>query len=396
MQRCPFPVLLASIILVLLTPIYPFRIFPTSHHVKPTISSVSDIPDFLSHRPPSFAYETDWYRRVVPFATLNTEKCRLCRYPSRTSGSDSSDNDAIITFTTGRLSGLIPFCRSVRTVGCNAQVVILSNPATFAKLTKSEENIISNCGVTLVSYGQVASLRWETEVIFRFSVIYDYLYHHKHLFGRVFIVRLSDVMFQSDPFTPDISSDSVYFVQQETTLNDMRTEKYEFRNLPVNFEEFQDRKIISNCVLAGGPDPLLIFLDIYLYLYSMIVMDIEQTSETAFFMYCVWQFAGRSKRLSYRMLTNSSGIVSMATFIYPTIDQRVGNVIIPKTGKHASVIMNYYSINRFVHSYYDACPREKMKANDYMPAISEGYINGTLDRFGKPVVIKPPVEEEEE
>jgi hypothetical protein len=57
--------------------------------------------------------------------------------------------------------------------------------------------------------------------------------------------------------------------------------------------------------------------------------------------------------------------------------------------------MHYHRINQFVHSYYDACPREKMKANEYMPSISEGYMNGTLDRFGKPVVVVPPPKEEE-
>jgi hypothetical protein len=395
MARIPLPFVLAAVAAILLGPAVPFAFFPHSHGTTPSVLSLSDQTERLSHHPPSFAYETDWHQRVVPFATLNTEKCRLCSFESRTSGADSSDNDAVISFATGRLSGLIPFCRSVRTVGCNAQVVILGTPLSFRDLTKSEERIITNCGVTLVSFGRLPPTTWETEVILRFAVIYDYLYYRRHLFGRIFVVDLSQVVFQADPFTPDFSSDAVYFVQQDHKLNDSRAEKYDFQRLPVNFEDFQHRRILSDCVFGGGPEPLLVFLDIFIYYYSMTIMDMEPTSHAAFFMFLVWHFE-QSKRFSPVILTNVSGIVSIATYIYPMIDQRLGRVAIAEApGKYASIILHYSRINKFLHSYYDACPRDRMKALEYLPGVSEGYMNGTLDRFGKPKVVLPPDEEEE-
>jgi hypothetical protein len=176
----------------------------------------------------------------------------------------------------------------------------------------------------------------------------------------------------------------------------MRAEKIGFQKLPVIFHDFKDRMALSDCVIAGGTDLLLIFLDIYIYFYSMILPYIERTSESAFFMFCVWQFAVRSKRLSYRILTNQGRIITMATDIYSSIDQRVGQVAIAGTGKHASIFMQYARINSFLHSYDDACPRDKRKANNYMPGVSEGYMNGTLDRFGKRKVRSAREEEDED
>jgi hypothetical protein len=60
------------------------------------------------------------------------------------------------------------------------------------------------------------------------------------------------------------------------------------------------------------------------------------------------------------------------------------------TKKYAPIRLHYSRIKKFVHSYYDACPREKMKANDYMTAVSEGYMNGKLR------AVLPPKGEEEE
>jgi hypothetical protein len=393
-MACPLPVLILSIsgAVVSLTLFSSFG--PLTRRRRPAILASTASTGALSHVPPSFHYERDWYTEIVPFTFLNLEKCRLCRYRSRTGRSDSTDTDAILSFLKSP-SGLIPFCRSIRTVGCNARVILLTGEATLLKFTKSERVIIKNCGVETVSFGRVQCLWWENDLLLRFAVLYDYLYPRREIFSRILLLRTSDVMFQADPFTSDIRSDSISFVAEDVTLNGSRYEKFDFQKLPIKWDELKDQELLTDSVLVGGPNPLLVFLDMYIFYYSMAFADSERTSELAYFMYCFYQFVRRSKRLSHQILTNTSGIVGLGYYNYDGIAYEVGELKVLKTRQFASIVMHYPRNNKFLHSYYDACPRDRMKAGDYMPQVAEGYMNGTLDRFGH-VKVRDAAEEDED
>jgi len=392
----PFPVLVLSISGALVGLSLLSALYPRPRHLRPMVLASSEpTSGALSHIPPSFPYDRAWYTEVVAFSSLSLDKCRLCSYDSRSSNSDSSDTDVILAFISSSTCGLIPFCRSVRTVGCNARVILLMPEATAENLVKSEQNIIKNCGIEIVSYGKTVSLWWENELLLRYSVIYDYLYHHRQTFSRVFIATVDDVMFQADPFTPNIQADSVYFFAEEVVLNASRFEKFDVQKLPIRWPDYEDRLLLTDTLLVGGASPILVFLDMYLTYYSMAFGEGERTSELAYFLFCFYQFVERSKRLSYQVMTSASGFVGLGYYAYNGINLQAGDLKMHRTKKYATVIFHYPRSSKFLYSYFDRCPREKMKVAGYMPILPEGYMNGTLDRAGNVKVVSPPDDTEE-
>jgi hypothetical protein len=275
--------------------------------------------------------------------------------------------------------------RSLRTTGCRARIIVLAPLRIVDDLSRSEQAIFRTCGAQLISYGDASTLWWEPAYILRFALFFDFLHSHAKEFDRVFLVELSDVVFQRDPFTSDIAAESIYFVEEGVDLDGSDLEKKEFQKLGVRFSEFRSRALVTNSIFGGGIEPVLVFLDMYYTYYRFTYSDYPASSELAYFLYCYYSFATNSRRLKARTLKGTSGFLAFRYLQSPTGDFRPGFVKDPTNTTIAIAAIHIDENVDFLYSYYDACPRGKMRPPVYLRGVPVAYMEGKIDRHGKPI-----------
>jgi hypothetical protein len=261
--------------------------------------------------------------------------------------------DAFVTFSNGRPWGLIPFCRSVRTTGCAARIVVLLRPGVASP---AESKVLKLCGGNLVEVDAMG----DEEVILKICVYYDFLYMHRREFERVLFVEMSDVMLQGDPFTSDIHTDGLYLVK-------VRQQKGQVE--------------LSELIFGGGVEASLVFLDISLSYYLHIFEGVSDVVNLAEIYRLI---VSRSKRVRSTILGPQNGFVDLAYEDISRGDERPGSVA-TGDGVRASVVGRFSHNRLFAYNYYDRCPRGRLKLTTYMRSIPEGYMNGTIDRHGNAI-----------
>jgi hypothetical protein len=251
--------------------------------------------------------------------------------------------------------------------------------------------MLKQCGAELVSCGYMVRFWWEQDLLVRFSLYFDWLYHHQKAFDRVLFVQMHVVMFQCDPFSSDLTSDAIFFVDEGVGLEAAEPELTDFLKLRPKQSLYKGRPLITDNIFGGGVRHCLVFLDMYLTYLPMVYDEAERVTEHTYFLLCYFSFATSSKRLKTKLLGLNNGHVGLAYYQSMKGKASPGHYK-TKEGVYASTINHFTRSKNFRYDFYDACPRGKLRSKNYMAMIPEAYMNGTVDRAGNVIV----VEEEEE
>lgn len=149
---------------------------------------------------PLLNYETNWLDNISvnDFRSQTFEKCMPCNFSVRNQGSNSSPNDLIISTKFHKITEILPFVRTLRSTGCKATLVIITDDGVLKKLTHNHLKQIENCGIIFYNLhkfkiGYVGTTR--------FIPITDYIMKNKQYIDRIIMIDAYDVVFQGDPFT---------------------------------------------------------------------------------------------------------------------------------------------------------------------------------------------------
>lgn len=136
-------------------------------------------------------------------------KCPRCKKAIQITG-NSSPRDLVISSVFGRESSAQVFLRSLRSVGCKAKVVLISNSSVsenqvqFAKICGAEYFIMKSPDNSTTFYPH--SLRY---------IGYSQFFQsNRDIYDRILHSDSFDVYFQSDPFTENIEKQNLYFAME--------------------------------------------------------------------------------------------------------------------------------------------------------------------------------------
>jgi hypothetical protein len=286
---------------------------------------------------------------------------------------------------------MVPFLRSIRTTGCQARIVVIAGDRAIAAFSKGEKRILRQCGADLISFGYMIKFWWEQDLLLRFSVYFDWLYHHQKAFERVLFVQMHIVMFQGDPFNSDLADDAVFFVDEGVGLDKAAPELTDFLKLKPKQSLYKGRPLVTDNIFGGGVQHCLVFLDIYLTYLPMVYDEFDKVTEHTYFLLCYYTFAGSSKRLNTKLLGPNNGIVGLRYYSSEKGKESPGYYK-TKDGVYPSTINHFTKSHKFRYDVYGACPRGRLNSKNYMAMIPEAYMNGTIDRTGR--LINPDEEQD--
>ena len=202
----------------------------------------------------------------------NAKGCTLCNFvPPRRNG-NSTPRDLILTFALGKLQNALAFVSSCRTTGCQARIVFLVDDVAHTKYSQEFYQELYNCGCEIINVGHF-DIKDRQDIFF-----IRYLYYEKYLSNRTDIDRilatdLYDVLFQSDPFTNEVTGKKVFFFSEREKMADNWYNQYYITTCYDNLETIEPSKnkdklksllfegdIINAGISLGGYGPMLKFI----------------------------------------------------------------------------------------------------------------------------------------
>ena len=148
--------------------------------------------------------------------STNFSDCPLCsnlNQSSETSG-NSTPNDLVLCGVFGKEKLAFPFIRTLRSVGCKAHVVFVSNKT----MKNKHKQFFKKCGVELFIMVSPKNTNTMYPHSLRYIGYQQYLKQTKYRFNRILHADSFDVFFQKDPFNENISTNSLNFVLEDILI----------------------------------------------------------------------------------------------------------------------------------------------------------------------------------
>lgn len=298
------------------------------------------------------------------------KQCEFCKFHVRNQDADSTNKDWVITSGIKRTNNMIPFIRSLRTTGCQAQCHFLFDTSAYVKITRYTSKLITSCG------GHIFETRNSFNMppkYLRFLFCYKHIKKHSELMDRVIICDLYDTIFQGDPFVQQFGrkklyifdeGDNFYTKEGRENLIWMSYFKFSMKNPP------KTRFYLCSGFIAGYKTILMKALFLFLnYSKSHMMSDFDLFHDQAVFNILYF---------SNVFLNNEIEVVWQPNILkvrhrigkYKHENQTLGLVPLIKTNNvYAHVVHHYYSSPPFRDSLQDACPNTHYLPNYYHSSV---------------------------
>lgn len=194
---------------------------------------------FLYRFPIKFSQFADWpathaMQEVINKSTRGRKEfkdCKLCKMDPLETNSNSSPRDIVVSVGFGSLKNIGEFVRSLRTSGCQAQIVVFTD-------CKPPNDYFRFCDVIYVPIRLAKDIGVQKLTTFR-GIRYKLLSHFLNLFPKGFIDRvlyadLYDTIFQGDPFIKRVTNNTFVLSNEGAKMEDS----------PFN-SRFHDNKILG-------------------------------------------------------------------------------------------------------------------------------------------------------
>lgn len=207
-------------------------------------------------------------KEVIDFNKLITNRCTLCTYSPSNYKPNSTPRDVIIADCRNTASGIIPFARSLRTVGSKASIVILTDDTAYKSISTLTTSFLEHCGVTIVNFGK--ELFPHDPLKKGIYWVYEFLKMNMHQIDRVVYCDLFDTFFQGDPFYEEFPEDELIVFDENKTVKDVNIVRKWFgeTKLIKNSKELDNFKYKCAGNIAGSCEIVVKALGMLLALYQ--------------------------------------------------------------------------------------------------------------------------------
>lgn len=206
----------------------------------------------------------------LSFAKLNaiqyitdTPKCPGCSIMPIHSPT-STKRDVILAAALSGSKRVDYFVRTLRATGCRARIILFINESQ--PLTEGFTSIVQCCGVEVVYVNHDSYALTEVPKMSRYYFEQQWLQKHIKEVDRVIHSDTFDVIFQSDPFIPQISRHKLYFTFEPVILKEsFWTNKWMDQCYGIDIiRKYSNEYISCSGVTAGGSKLYLEYLNILL------------------------------------------------------------------------------------------------------------------------------------
>lgn len=200
--------------------------------------------------------------------------CDFCFFDPENDGThpNSSPRDIVLTCAFHRLYNLHVFVRTLRTTGCKARIIVITDKPTMHSYPPYYYQALNNCGMQFICIDEEIPVKREDVFFFRHCLFTQFLEINKGLIDRVIVADMYDTIFQHDPFTEEFDRNIIYFSSErmQLTLRSwvrcMEITYYRLEKLKIKldmnrgkFNQLMKNDIINGGLQAGGVENMIKF-----------------------------------------------------------------------------------------------------------------------------------------
>ena len=325
-----------------------------------------DAPDYV-YDIGNTKWMTDDLEKAVK-KTLNTSGCLLCdsaemrqrgQSGKRRRG-NSTPRDLIVVSMMRYSYNLETFVRSLRSTGCRARVVIFHDERSLESVNGYMRGLLDACGVILIDIGviQPRFVAFPYEV--RHPWYYKFLLRFRGDFDRVITSDLSDVFFQTDPFTEEFTNRTLQATTELVTLDRCPLNREWVEKSDPYYDPVFYQGRISLCfgLLYGSTNAMLAFYDTFFRTRAWREFKIK-TIDQGYLNYYFYRgkFAKRGLHLT-ATLPNDLIISARGGASKNVTDSETGYVLMDNSVVIPAMIHHYNRICSFISNIKHVCPSE--------------------------------------
>ena len=200
---------------------------------------------------------------IGPFSPMPEGRCPLCGFTPLMPPT-STRRDVVLAAALSSMKRVEYFLRTLRTTGTRARIILFLS----ANKTISEQwrRFYTACDIEPVFVNHPSPVLEGSPKLSRYYYYHQWLSRHIDEVDRVIHTDTFDVIFQSDPFLPEIRSDKLYFTIEPVTIAASRwTEGWIAQCYGSDFLRQHGRELVScSGVTAGGGALFLKYLKLML------------------------------------------------------------------------------------------------------------------------------------
>jgi hypothetical protein len=262
--------------------------------------------------------------------------------------------------------GFLPLIRTFRSTGSKASIVLILDESAHAKLTNNHFYQLKNCGVKIYNIGSVL---YENIQSTSYGFIFDYVLKNQKYISRILMTNAFDVIFQGDPFTEDIKTDTLYFgtekhfiFQNEFMMSGIKKLPFPHRNYSHN------NRAINSGRFIGGTLPFMKMMDLYFSLFTKQYWGMNWDDDQAVINYMVYTGLMAQNNISFVVdgptrFTDSIPLGKLRL----TPNHQIGYVPdIDDRKNYATIVHQYDRCPLLTYTILRACPQGTYEVNDFV------------------------------
>ena len=315
--------------------------------------------------------------KTINFDKINITNCSLCNFTIRNDLPNSNKNDIIFATGIKKVVNLLPFAKTLRTTGSQAQVVVITDEIGYESISIETLKESNNCGVQIFNIGNIKNLNPK---YVGFELILSLIEYNFEFINRIIISDLYDTVFQGDPFSQRVSSDYVQFIDEDITFLESET-NVNWVKAAIYRTDFKKKWLnlfpICSGYIIGGKIVIFRFLIMF---YSFFNFKDPYFMDQGLLNNLILTGAFEIRKIPY--LTNGENFTvrHLAHNFHKIPFSKLGDFKldshgIPKTvDRYAQVVHHYYDHEKLCISILESCPRRNSNFTNYHRTISDDEI----------------------
>ena len=323
----------------------------------------TSIPSFYDHKSFSVSFSN---------VSLNLSRCSKCRFDPTRIRPNSNRFDLVLSSCFGNTQNAIVFVRSLRTTGCLASIIILTDDETYSHFSYSEFEALFNCGCYVISIGVKPVMTWGSFIKWRLEAYYSFLLPRITQVKRIIISDINDIVFQGDPFDEEFSGNSIIFGIEPGSISLYPERVKAINQLNSSFSIYiSNRHPIDSSIFGGVSVGVLHFLHSVISIINITNKSIGFIGDESIY-FSIAVYSNSLAKKSIRIIVDSRGkfFTRIPTEKGDYID-KIGKYFNSMAGRPPLVLTKYSGNFGFCRSVYMACPRSNLVSKRYLSCGSE-------------------------
>jgi len=315
------------------------------------------------------------FSRVLKY---NKKMCLMCNYSYKNYNQSSTPRDIVISIMVMLATNIVPAVRSLRTTGCLASIVIITDDSAYESISIPTLRLLSQCGCYLINIGKFPDVSRREFWAWRYLMIDKFISTHLQYIDRILIIDLFDTIFQGDPFCSFVSKRKLYLSSEFQAIKDCYVNNKWMEDIAGESHKLMNHNdIINGGTLLGGAIQVHQMIRLFISQFNTNDLSALKADDQGYINFITYSGMLENYSIQYEIDKLGELIVSInkivAVYRIPN-NFHIGEYRLKRDRRFPPVIHQFKFNAEQLLSVVRACPRGRLKQPNYLPYLPDSLV----------------------